>query len=152
VLCLTENRNRTGGDMRHVFDRFGGHLGGAGSVAWKFDVRGVLTVDRAGVDEETLLGVALDAGALDVDTSDDEVYEVLTPMAALETVRRALVDHRVAVASAEISRLPQNTIALSPAEALKVLKLTDALEDHDDVQKVWSDLDIPEEVLAKLGG
>ncbi len=152
VHCLTDNRNRAANDVRHAFTKHGGNLGTPNSVAWKFETRGVLTVERDAVDEEALLTVALDAGAIDVELGDPEVYEVYTPPHAMDVVRHALAQHRIATASAEVTRIPQNTVSLGPTEALRVLKLLEVLEDLDDVQRVWSDLDIPEELMAKLGG
>ena len=152
ALCLTENRNRTANDVRFTFGKYNGNLGGAGAVAWKFDIRGLITVERAGVDEETLLGVALDAGALDVDTGDPESYVVVTQVPSLESVRLALAEHGIPVAGSEIARVPQILVALEASEATKVLKLVDALEELDDVQKVWTDADIPDEVLSRMSG
>ncbi|MBI5837980.1 MAG: YebC/PmpR family DNA-binding transcriptional regulator [Candidatus Eisenbacteria bacterium] len=152
ALCLTDNKNRCANDVRHTFVKNHGNLGAPGSVAWKFETRGVVTVDATTTSEDALLTVALDAGALDVDTSDPAHHEVITPPNSLEPVRQALLGHKIAVTAAEITRIPQNTVVLDEAEASRVLRIMDALEELDDVQKVWSDLEIPEELLARLGG
>jgi YebC/PmpR family DNA-binding regulatory protein len=152
VHCLTDNRNRTANDVRHAFTKYHGNLGAPGSVAYKFENRGVITVERAVADEDALFSVALDAGALDVDISDTEVYEVLTPPGSLEAVRKALAEHRIPTASSEVTRIAPLHVPVGEGDAPKVLRLLDALDEVDDVQKVWSDVEIPEEILAKMGG
>ncbi|HVP39250.1 MAG TPA: YebC/PmpR family DNA-binding transcriptional regulator [Candidatus Saccharimonadales bacterium] len=152
VHCLTDNRNRTTNDVRHVFTKHGGNLGGAGSVAWKFETRGVITVERRAVDEDALLTVVLDAGALDVDTGNSEAYEVLAAPGSLEAVRQALTQHQIPVAASEVTKIPQNTMTIDPGEAVKVVRLMEVLEELDDVQRVWSDVELSDEVMAKLGG
>jgi YebC/PmpR family DNA-binding regulatory protein len=147
---LTDNRNRTTGELRHLLTKNGGRMAEAGSVQWMFHSKGVITVSRSAVDEETLLGLVLDAGAEDVDTDDPETYEITTPPAQLEAVKAALAGKDIATTSADLAKVPQNMISLGEKEAEQALKLMEALEDHDDVQRVSSNLDISGDILAKL--
>ena len=147
VEALTDNRNRTVSDIRNVFTRAGGNLGEAGSVAWLFESRGLITLDAAGADAEELALRAMDTGAEDVkvDTSTVEVY---TRPDAFEDVRRELAEAGITVASAELAKVPKTMITLDPRQAEQVLRLLDQLDELDDVQRVSSNADFPEEVLA----
>ena len=137
VETLTDNRNRTAGDLRHYFDKFGGNMGATGCVSWQFDRFGVLIVDRAGLDEETFLLQALEAGADDVETLD-EVFEIKTQPDAFGAVRDALEAQSVAFLNAEVALVPQNGVLLSAPDDIKNMqKLLDHLEDNDDVQNVY---------------
>ena len=147
---LTDNRNRTTGELRHMLTKNGGRMAEAGSVQWMFHSKGVLAVPRSAVDEDTLITLVLDAGAEDVDTNDPETYEITTAPQQFEAVRAALTQKGIATASAEIAKVPQNVISLSEKDAEAALKLMEVLEDHDDVQKVSSNLDISSDLLAKL--
>ena len=147
---LTDNRNRTTGELRHMLTKNGGRMAEAGSVQWMFHSKGVLAVPRSAVDEDTLITLVLDAGAEDVDTNDPETYEITTSPQQFEAVRAALTQKGIATASAEIAKVPQNVISLSEKDAEAALKLMEVLEDHDDVQKVSSNLDISADLLAKL--
>jgi YebC/PmpR family DNA-binding regulatory protein len=147
---LTDNRNRTTGELRHILAKNGGRMAEAGSVQWMFHSKGVLAVPRSAVDEDTLITLVLDAGAEDVDTNDPETYEITTAPQQFEAVRAALTQKGIATASAEIAKVPQNVISLSEKDAEAALKLMEVLEDHDDVQKVSSNLDISADLLAKL--
>jgi YebC/PmpR family DNA-binding regulatory protein len=147
---LTDNRNRTTGELRHMLTKNGGRMAEAGSVQWMFHSKGVLAVPRSAVDEDTLITLVLDAGAEDVDTNDPETYEITTSPQQFEAVRAALTQKGIATASAEIAKVPQNVISLSEKDAEAALKLMEVLEDHDDVQKVSSNLDISSDLLAKL--
>ncbi len=149
VEVATDNRNRTAGDVRHIFTKHGGNLGEAGSVAYLFKPRGVLLVDKAAVAEEALIDVVLEAGADDVSTEGDS-FEVLTPPAAFEAVKEALGTKGIPVLSAEVTRVASLEIAVSERDAGAVLRLVDALEEHDDVQKVYANFNVPDEVLARL--
>jgi YebC/PmpR family DNA-binding regulatory protein len=149
VEVATDNRNRTAGDIRNLFTRYHGNLGEAGSVAYLFKPRGVITVDRAAIAEEALLEVVLEAGADDV-TTGAEHYEILTPTAAFEAVKEALAARKVPVQGAELTRLASQHVPLDEKTAAAVLRLVDALEDHDDVQKVYANFDIGDEILARL--
>jgi YebC/PmpR family DNA-binding regulatory protein len=151
VQALTDNRNRTGQEVRHVFTRMGGNLGDPGSVAWMFDRRGVILVDRdAAPDEDRLMEVVLEAGAEDLALQGDQ-WQVTTDPAAFKGVLDAVERAGIPVASAEVTMLPQTTLSLDGNQARKVLALVEALDDLDDVQAVFSNFDIPEEILAEVG-
>ncbi len=145
---LTDNRNRTAADIRHLFAKNGGNLGEAGCVAWMFDKKGLFLVDKAAAGEEDLMLAALDAGAEDIRTDGDQ-YEIITAPDDWEQVRAALEAAKVAVASAQITMVPQTTVELAGTDAEKMLRLMDALEDHDDVQEVYSNFDIPDDMLEE---
>lgn len=148
VEATTDNRNRTAADIRSIFTKAGGQLGGGGSVAWQFEVRGVITVPRQGQDPDEVALLAIDAGASDVDTDADPL-EIYTEPADLETVRRGLEAAAVRIESAELTMVAKNMIELDPARARQNLKLIEALEDHDDVQRVTANFEIPDEVFAE---
>ncbi len=147
---LTDNRNRTTGELRHILTKHGGRMAEAGSVQWMFSVKGQVTVPKSAVDEETLFDVVLDAGAEDVGTDDPETYEITTPLSQLEAVKEALAAKEIAIASAEMAKVPQNVITLSEKDAEQALKLMELLEDHDDVQRLFTNLDISDETLSRL--
>jgi YebC/PmpR family DNA-binding regulatory protein len=149
VEVATDNRNRTAGDVRHIFTKHGGSLGEAGSVAYLFKPRGVIVVDKAAIGEDALLELVLDAGADDVHT-DGEAYEVLTPPGHLEAVKAALATRNVPVQSAELTKLASLQVPVDEKSTEAVLRLVDALEDHDDVQRVYANFSAPDEVLARL--
>jgi YebC/PmpR family DNA-binding regulatory protein len=147
VQALTDNRNRTVSDVRNIFARSGGNLGESGSVAWLFEARGVITIEAQGLDPDAVALTAIDAGADDVQVDGDGV-EVYTRPEMLDAVRKALDAAGVPVASAEISQVPKSTVTLDARQAEQTLRLLDTLESHDDVQRVSSNADFPEEVLA----
>ncbi|HUG91341.1 MAG TPA: YebC/PmpR family DNA-binding transcriptional regulator [Planctomycetaceae bacterium] len=154
ILCeiLTENRNRTAGELRKLFEVHGGNLGGAGCVAWMFDRKGLFIVPAQHASEERLFEVALEAGADDVRESGD-VFEVTCAPESFQQVADALEAARIPTDVAEISRIPQATVALGADAGRRVLKLVEALEEHDDVQSVTSNYNIPDEVMeAVLAG
>lgn len=151
VEVATDNRNRTAGDVRHLFTRFGGSMAEAGAVSYLFKPRGVIVVDKRAIGEDALMELALDAGADDVLT-EGEAYEVLTPPAAFEAVKEALAQRQITAQSAELTRLASLQVPLSEKDAQAVLRLVDALEDHDDVQKVHANFSIADDVMAKLSG
>jgi YebC/PmpR family DNA-binding regulatory protein len=149
VEVLTDNRNRTGADVRSIFARNGGSIGEPGTVAWQFDRKGVILVPKS-VGEDDLMLVALDAGADDI-ADDGDLWRVTSSPADLHRVRSALEDGGLAVESADLTMLAHNTVPLADAEsAKKVLRLIDALDDHDDVQNVSANFDIPDEILAAV--
>jgi YebC/PmpR family DNA-binding regulatory protein len=151
VEAMTDNRNRTGQEVRHAFTRLGGNLGDPGSVAWQFDRKGVILIDKEGApDEDPLLELILDAGAEDLRDSAEH-WEIVTPPEALPAVRKALEDEGVPIVSAELTMLPQTGIPVGSDKASSVLRLVEALEDLEDVQAVYSNFDIPEEILAQTG-
>jgi YebC/PmpR family DNA-binding regulatory protein len=147
VEALTDNRNRTGSDVRHAFEKHGGSLGEPNSVAWQFDKRGVILLDGERYGEDDLIA-AIDAGADDVAT-DGDVLKVLSAAADLGSVRTALEQSGVEVQSAEISMEPQNTVEVGENEAPALLRLMDDLEEHDDVDSVHANFDVSEEVLER---
>jgi YebC/PmpR family DNA-binding regulatory protein len=150
IEALTDNRNRTAQEVRHAFTRNGGSLGETGSVAWQFTRKGVLVVDKTvAPDEERLLEIALEGGAEDV-TDSESSWDIVTAPQDFRAVQSALEAAGVAVSTAELSMLPQSTIPVAGGEANQVLRLIDALEDLDDVQNVYANFDIPEEVMAAL--
>jgi len=146
VSCLTDNRNRTVADLRTIFSKSGGSLGESGCVAWLFDSKGVVTLQKGAVDEDTLMTVALDAGAEDIRIEGD-TYEVLSAPDALPNLRQALADAGIRFVSAEVTMVPKSAVRVEGKEAGRVLRLMDQLEDHDDVQQVYANFDIPEEIL-----
>ncbi len=151
VDVLTDNRNRTAAELRATFTRAGGNLGEPGSVAWQFENHGVITVNVDGVEAENVELAAIDAGAEDV-KSEDAVVEIITAPADLEAVRRALVESKVPIASAELSMVAKTTVDLGDREAEQVLRLLDRLEELDDVQRVHSNAEFSDAVLAGLQG
>jgi len=151
VQALTDNRNRTSQDVRHAFSRLGGNLGDPGSVAWMFDRRGLVVLDKAtAVDEEALLAIVLDAGADDLRDAGEQ-WEVVTEVESLGEVRRALEEAGVPVASAELTMLPKTTVPVDGSKADAVLRLIDGLEELEDVQAVYSNFDIPDAILVETG-
>lgn len=146
VECVTDNRNRTASDIRHYFDKFGGNLGATGSVGWMFDRKGLIVVDRKpGMDEDEVMMAALEAGASDVQTLDD-AFEIYTDVGDFSAVREALEKERMSFLSAELTRIPQNTVDIGDAEVLeKIEKLLEALDDMDDVQNVYHNGNLPED-------
>jgi len=149
IVCTTDNKNRTVAEIRHLLNKYGGNLGESGSVAWMFDKKGLIRVKRANYDEEELLLLAIDAGAEDFRV-EDEFYEIYTDFKELDTVRGTLEDQGIHIESAEVTFIPQNTVPLEGKQAEQMLKLMDALEDNDDVQNVYANFDIDEEVMEKL--
>ena len=146
VEALTDNRNRTGSEIRHAFDRHGGSLGEPGSVAWQFEKKGVVLVDAGEHSEDDLI-VAIDAGAEDV-AVDDDTLKVTTEPADLAAVREALEQEGIAIESAELAMEPKSVVEISdPREARGLVRLMEALDDHDDVDEVHANFDIPSEVL-----
>jgi YebC/PmpR family DNA-binding regulatory protein len=149
VEVLTDNRNRTGAEVRNIFTKNGGSTAEPGAVAWQFDRKGQIIVARS-ADEEELMLAALDAGAEDI-VDDGDSWRVMTPPTDLHAVRTALDDAGLAVESSDLTMVPQSTIALDTAEsAKKVLRLIDALDDHDDVQAVHANFDIPDAILETV--
>jgi len=150
VETLTDNKNRTVGELRHLLEKHHGNLGSSNSVAWMFEKKGYIVVDKAAADEEKLLNTALDAGADDM-RDDGDSWEVLTDPAAFEAVRDAVKSLGIEPASAQVAMLPQNYVKLQGKEASQMVKLMDVLDEHDDVKQVWSNFDIEEkEIEASL--
>lgn len=148
IQTVTDNRNRTVAELRTALTRNGGTMGEAGSVAWQFENRGLIVAEPDGRDPDEIALIAIDAGADDVQTQGD-IVEVITAAADLDKVRRALVDAGVKVTSAELSMIPKNSLPVDEKVGASALKLLDALEELDDVQKVYSNADFPESVLME---
>jgi YebC/PmpR family DNA-binding regulatory protein len=149
VEVLTDNRNRTVAEIRNQFSKNGGSLGEQGCVAWIFDPKGLISVPKDGVDEETVMMAALEAGADDVRV-EDETFDVVTAPEELPAVRQAIEAAGLKYTLAEVTMLPKTTVRIEGKEAQQTLRLMDGLEDHDDVQHVYANFDIPESVLAAL--
>ena len=141
VEGMTDNKNRTLPELRHLFSKYGGHLGEANCVAWMFDKKGYLVVERKGISDEEVFEQAIEAGADDI-REDGENLEVLTPTDRLEAVQEALSKSGVQIAAAQIAMVPKTSVKLEGSSVKKILGMMEALEDHDDVQHVWSNFDI----------
>ncbi|MBC8318120.1 MAG: YebC/PmpR family DNA-binding transcriptional regulator [Desulfobulbaceae bacterium] len=150
VDCMTDNKNRTVGDVRHAFSKHGGNLGESGCVGYMFDKKGSILVDKETIDEEKLMDVALEAGAEDVLEEETE-FQVLTAPDDFSAVREKLEEEGVAFIEASLSMIPQNTIEVTDEKvALRLLKMLEVLEDNDDVQDVHANFDIPDEIMENL--
>ena len=150
VEALTDNRNRTGPEVKKIFEKRGGSLGTSGCVNWMFSKKGLITVNAGSVDEEQLLEIALNAGADDMENTG-EIFEITCDPAAFEELKRALQAAEIAIEVAEIAMVPQTTIAVDEeAMAKRILLLMEAFEDHDDVQNVYANFDIPDEIISRL--
>jgi YebC/PmpR family DNA-binding regulatory protein len=148
VQVLTDNRNRTTPELRHLFGRHGGNLGETGCVSWLFTRKGLLLVPRAeGLDEDGLMEIVLEAGADDLDSSDPEYFRVSTAAEALHRVKDFLEERGVAVEAAQLEMEPSTTLRLEGKEAAQMIRLMDAFDDHDDVQNVWANFDVDDEAL-----
>lgn len=150
IKALTDNRNRTTSEIRHIFTKHGGSLAEVGAVAYLFEQKGVITVDRSTVSEEKLIEVALEAGAEDVSELTKDAFEVVCSPKEFQAVNSALESAGIPVLSAEITQVPQTNIPLQEDQSRKILRLMEAIDDHDDVQKVYSNFDIPEELLQRI--
>lgn len=149
IESLTDNKNRTVADIRYIFSKTGGNMGESGCVAWMFDKKGYIAVENKAVDEEALMEAALDAGAEDI-REDDSNFEVITALKDFEAVKTAIDAAAIPYIVAEVTMLPQSTTFLKGTEAEQMVKLMEALEDCDDVQKVYTNADIPEEIVDYL--
>jgi YebC/PmpR family DNA-binding regulatory protein len=145
---LTDNKNRTVSEIRRLFTNHGGHLGETGCVSWMFAKKGLITVEKSQVDEERLMGIVLDAGAEDV-KDEDELFEVVTQPEDFEKVKERLDREKVPVASAQVTMVPKNSVNVDAKHVEQILKLTEELEDHDDVQGVSANFNIPTELMEK---
>ena len=148
VQVLTDNKNRTVQEIRRLFAKHGGNLGENGCVAWMFDKKGLITVDKVKIEEDRLISLALDAGAEDV-REEGGLFEIVTRPEDFEKVREHLQRQGVPGLEGQVTMIPKNTVALAGASAEQILKLTEELEDHDDVQSVAANFDIPDELLEK---
>jgi YebC/PmpR family DNA-binding regulatory protein len=151
IESVTDNRNRTVSELRNMLSKNGGNLAEAGAVAWVFEAKGSISVDKSAGAEEDIFNIALEAGAEDMET-DTDTYEITTPFGDLEAVRSALEAAGIVVASAEPAQIPTNTIKVEGKQAEQVMRLIETLDEHDDVQKIWDNSDIDEETLAEFAG
>ena len=149
VDCLTDNKNRAVADVKHQFERHGGNLGEPGCVAWMFEQKGLIVLEKAKVDEEQLLELALEAGAEDVKEGESE-FEVITDPSEFETVKKAIDDAGMVHTLAEVTMIPKNTVKVEGKKAQQMLNLMQGLEDNDDVSHVYANFDISDEVLEAM--
>jgi YebC/PmpR family DNA-binding regulatory protein len=149
IESLSDNKNRTVADIRYIFSKSGGNMGENGCVAWMFDKKGYIAVENKAVDEESLMEAALDAGAEDI-REDNSNFEVITAPEDFEAVKAAIDDASIPYTVSEVTMLPQSTTFLKGKEAEQMVKLMEALEDCDDVQKVYTNADIPDEIVNAL--
>jgi YebC/PmpR family DNA-binding regulatory protein len=154
VDTLTDNRTRTVGELRLLFNRSGGNMGTSGCVSYMFDARGQVLVDAAGVDEERIMEAAIEAGAEDVQPPGEgsEFWTILTAPEQFQAVKDSLEGAGIQISDAQLAMIPQNTVELRGGDAKKLMNLVEGLEDNDDVQKVYTNADIPDEELADVEG
>ena len=151
VEAVTDNKNRTTSEMRHAFTKNGGNMGEAGCVAWMFDQKGTIVVDKNGVDADEVMMIALDAGAEDI-LDEGDTLAVFTAVSDYESVRAQFEENGFAPLRAEIGRIPQSTVAVAGKDAEQLLRLMEVLEDHDDVQHVYANFDVDDGMLEKMNG
>ena len=150
IDCLTDNKNRTVADIKHICDRHAGRIGEPGCVSWMFEKKGVIVFDKEKAEEEQLLELALEAGAEDVKEEDTQ-FEVITDPADFDAVKKAFDDAGFSYYIAEVTMVPQNTIKLEGKKAQQMLEFMEALEEHDDISQVSANFDIPDEVMEAIG-
>ena len=150
VDVTTDNRVRTVNELRHMFSKWGGNLGESGCVSWMFESKGYFTVKKSALDEEALMSAVLDLGAEDFRTREKDVYEIITSPQDFEKIRSALLERKIPLESAELTRLPQNEVPVSEKVAPQVLALMESLEDHEDIKSVYANFNIPDEVLSRI--
>jgi YebC/PmpR family DNA-binding regulatory protein len=150
VDCLSDNRNRTTAEVRHILTKYGGSLGEGGCVAWMFDKRGMILVPREGVDADALMECAIENGAADVDDGDDQFFTITSEVADFDGLQKALEAAGFPIESAELTMIPQTTIEVDEKHAGSVIKIMNLLEELDDVQNVYSNFDISDEIMDKL--
>jgi YebC/PmpR family DNA-binding regulatory protein len=146
--ALTDNKNRTGAEIRNIFSKKNGNMAGSGSVSWMFNKKGLIMVKADKIDEDKLMAIALDAGAEDMKLEED-IYEIITPVSGFEKVKDSMKGSNIEIESAELAMIPTSTVALDGIDAKSVLSLVEMLEDHDDVQNVYANFDIPDDVLGE---
>ena len=149
IEALTDNKNRTTAEVRNLLTKRGGNMAGAGATAWLFHKKGYLLVEKGKAEEERLMTLALEAGAEDF-KSEGSSYEIITDQKVFEAVKQALAQAKIPTSSAELTMLPTSTVRVDGADAKQVLALVEALEEHDDVQHVYANFDIPDEILAQI--
>lgn len=152
IDVLTDNKNRTVPEIRHIMSKHGGSLGESGCVAWIFEQRGYILVDKKMVDEDTLMGITLDAGALDlINDAGEDNYEVITAPEDLSKIKGVIDGAKIPVNLAETTMLPKNYITLDEKTSEQMIRLIEAIEDNEDVQNVYANFDMPDEVMTKAG-
>jgi len=149
IDCLTDNKNRTVAEVKHLFERHGGNLGEPGCVSWIFEKKGLIVFERESVEEERLLELALEAGAEDIKEEETQ-FEILTDPSDFESVKKAFDAEGLPYTVAEVSMIPQNTVSLEGRDAERMLNLIETLEEHDDINHVYANFDIPDEVMEAL--
>jgi len=147
VETLTDNTNRTTPEIRHMFEKHGGNFGTPGSVKFQFEKKGYFAVEKSAVDEDKLMEIALEAGADDLQSEDADAYEIYATPEHFEAVRQALESNKIATIEATLGMIPSNYVTVDEAKAKQIMRLLEALDDHDDVQHVWSNFDIPAEMM-----
>jgi len=147
VEALTDNGNRTTPEIRHTFEKNGGNLGTPGSVKFQFERKGYFAVEKSAADEDKLMEIAIEAGADDLQSDDPDAFEIYTSPESFESVRQALENNKIATVEAKLGMIPANYVTLDEGKSKQVMKLLEALDDHDDVQNVWSNFDIPAEMM-----
>lgn len=147
VEALTDNTNRTTPEIRHIFEKNGGNLGTPGSVRFQFDKKGYFAVEKSAVSEERLMEIALEAGADDLQSDDSDAYEIYTTPENFEPVRQALEANRISTAEAKLGMIPSTYVAVDEQKSKTIMRLLETLDDHEDSQNVWSNFDIPAEMM-----
>lgn len=147
VECLTDNTNRTTPEIRHIFEKNGGNLGTPGSVRFQFDKKGYFAIEKSAVGEDKLMEIVLEAGADDLQTDDADAFEVYTTPDSFEAVRQALETNKIATVEAKLGLIPQNYVSVDEQKSKQIMRMLEMLDDHDDSQNVWSNFDIPAEMM-----
>lgn len=150
VEAVTDNTNRTTPEIRHVFEKNGGNLGTPGSVKFQFEKKGYFAVEKGAVTEDTLMEIALEAGADDLQMDDPDTYEIYTAPESFEALRQTLEKSKIPTVEAKLGMIPANYVSVDEAKSKQVMRLLEMLDDHDDVQNVWSNFDIPAEMMSSL--
>jgi YebC/PmpR family DNA-binding regulatory protein len=149
VEVMTDNTNRTTPEIRHTFEKYGGNMGTPGSVRFQFDRKGYFAVEKSAVSEDKLMEVALEAGADDLQTEEAEVFEIYTSSDAFEQVRQALESAKIPTVEAKLGQIPSTYVKLDEQKSKQMIRLMEMLDDHDDVQNVWTNFDVPEELMEE---
>ena len=149
VEVLTDNKNRASGEIRNIFSKKGGNMAGQGSVNWMFEKKGYIVINKESIEEDKLMSIVLEAGAEDLKT-EESTYAITTQPTDYENVKKALEDNKIKIEASEISNIPKNTVKVANDNAKKVVNLVSELEDHDDVQNVCANFDIPDEILKEM--
>jgi len=148
VEALTDNKNRIIAEVRTIFSKTGGNLAGAGSVSWLFEKKGFFVINKSEVSEDKLMSIILDAGAEDL-SQEDDTYEIKSQPADYDNIKKALEKNNIKIESSEVTMIPKNTVKVAGEQARQVLRLVDLLEDNDDIQNVYSNFDIPDEIIKE---